>query len=392
MEDKMKKTNLQLGLLNAQVAVDFDVKASVNIGNAGGGGKVKTLSNYRNDNSVGIFSCSLFGFTLVELLVVIAIIGVLIALLLPAVQAAREAARRMQCSNHLKQVGLAVHNFHDSQNGIPPACIFMQHVSFWVLIFPYAEQSALYETLVTQGGGNIGGIQTDRTWWNGLSSDFQQQFGSISMYRCPTRRGGGSRLAAADATNDYYGGPVSDYAFPILGGASNWYDYRQATNSGGAASFQPANYHGPIRIAKFAQGDNGAPSDKTTWAPRDDMAWWRDGTTNQIIAGEKHIPRTQFERCGSGNESDCPYISPAGRHYLSFARGWLYNSPMPLTRSPNEFSTNIPYNYYAFGSWHTGVCNFLIGDGSVRAFSVTIPAVTLDRLVHVGDGQTVTLP
>ena len=87
------------------------------------------------------------GFTLVELLVVIAIIGVLVALLLPAVQAAREAARRSSCQNNLRQIGLATQNFHDSRNAFPPLRIAGAEgwATFWVLIMPYMEQGTLYD-------------------------------------------------------------------------------------------------------------------------------------------------------------------------------------------------------------------------------------------------------
>src|SRR5262245_9143676 len=85
------------------------------------------------------------GFTLVELLVVIAIIGMLIALLLPAVQAARESGRRTSCQNNLRQMGVGIHNYHDTKRLLPPSRRGPQHATWFVLILPYAEQNALYD-------------------------------------------------------------------------------------------------------------------------------------------------------------------------------------------------------------------------------------------------------
>jgi hypothetical protein len=89
----------------------------------------------------------------VELLVVIAIIGLLIAVLLPAVQAAREAARRSQCINHLKQQGIGIHNFHDTTGGLPPYFIEGHRPGFWVLLLPFIEQQSLYDNITSYNNG-----------------------------------------------------------------------------------------------------------------------------------------------------------------------------------------------------------------------------------------------
>jgi len=121
--------------------------------------------------------CKILGFTLVELLVVIAIIGVLIALLLPAVQAAREAARRMQCTNHLRQITVAIHNYHDKHESMPYGC---RHTYSWAMaIWPYIEQQTLYAEM------DFNYISNDHTSGSGNNNLAMSQ-AKVSTYICPS--------------------------------------------------------------------------------------------------------------------------------------------------------------------------------------------------------------
>jgi prepilin-type N-terminal cleavage/methylation domain-containing protein/prepilin-type processing-associated H-X9-DG protein len=126
------------------------------------------------------------GFTLVELLVVIAIIGVLVALLLPAIQAAREAARRMQCVNNLKQYGLAMHHYHDTNKALPPGAVHWGHPkfkmkAFTVDLWPFMEQSALAER-----------YRKDLHWWEAPNTEWGNYSGTtctrLPIYFCPSDR------------------------------------------------------------------------------------------------------------------------------------------------------------------------------------------------------------
>lgn len=131
------------------------------------------------------------GFTLVELLVVISVIGILVALLLPAVQAAREAARRMQCQNHLKQLGLAFHHYHDSHHSFPPGDGYGYRqgntwiygtASWHLFILPYMEQSSLYEQVSIENppGRDVGNTPIGNTTLAGTT---------VPYARCPSDTG-----------------------------------------------------------------------------------------------------------------------------------------------------------------------------------------------------------
>ncbi len=253
-------------------------------------------------------------FTLTELLTVIAIIGVVITLLLPAVQAAREAARRIQCSNNLRQIGLAMQNFHDTKGGVVPLTIgsnndLWTRVSFFVLLYPYLEQTNLYELFAsnTWGGskaaadgsngitGDIGGFTGDPPrWWTRAKTqfpNFPEMLASVNVYRCPSRRGA-SQGFYDGATPSDLPGPLGDYATPILfTGNVAWHNcYRpflaKRKNPNEDWEF---SWHA-LRVSVH----NGTSSGAKKFSPRDTFSSWTDGTSNTLVLGEKHIPQNRI--------------------------------------------------------------------------------------------------
>jgi len=374
-------------------------------------------------------------FTLVELLVVIAIIGILIALLLPAVQAAREAARRMSCSNNLKQVGLAVHNFHDAYKGLPPSALGRgggldtywgmgrgtYYAGFWVLIMPFIEQQSLYELYKTgvgcpegytgsmHGAPGLSPYYFSRSVWNNMDATLRKEISSFGGYRCPTRRGGGEQSSTlgqgAESNNldeDLWRvvpGPVSDYAYVVATNGNPWYEFGRHDSS--VAATETANQRGPFRMANLTN-----IYQPGTWQVRDSMSWWSDGTSNQLIVGEKHIYQSALGICNanpwSGSDpknwegGDCSYIPNGYLAAVGSSRAIVQGDNMDTAtvfpiRHAKE-TNGLHLNQASFGSWHPGVCQFLLGDGSVQALPVTISLTVYGSLGHTKDGRAVSIP
>jgi prepilin-type N-terminal cleavage/methylation domain-containing protein len=343
-----------------------------------------------------------FGFTLVELLVVIAIIGVLIALLLPAVQAAREAARRMQCTNNLKQQGLAFHNFHDTREGLPPHhfVVGWYSLSFFGHLYPYLEQQTLYDIISQNPGvtGNIG-----NSWWKALSDSQQRGFGSVSAYHCPTRRSGVAIPTEFLTASWVHLGPQGDYASLIT-----------SDDGSDVVYYSLANAHTTNLLRGCRLPTGSSSSVPASWSPPTSFNSVTDGLSNQFLITEKFIPISKLGKVADAATDwnkgwDASYLSLSGMitntysryAFISTKTAYIAKGPDDLNEAPNALSTLLP----SFGGTHPGIVNFLLADGSVHSVSATIKQVEefdsagnplfksiLRALSDVGDGHAVSLP
>lgn len=301
------------------------------------------------------------GFTLIELLVVIAIIAVLVAILLPAVQQAREAARRSTCKNNLKQIGLALHNYHDVYQRLPAGYQYNSNnlipIYGWaVSILPYLEQSALYESL------NPGAIPLNARYVAGFTEESRQLLQTpISVYRCPSD--------TASQTHEFVFAPT-DFFYPAT---SNYVAYGGAgTTAETLANNNDA--HGTFYGAAYL------PFSHIT-----------DGLSNTFFVSERDAgpvgPTTDGYTTNFG-AAVWPGIASRNnvlRPYRTLAHA-VYKINYDYVKGFND-KTNS-YNARGVASQHAGGVNVLMGDGAVRFVSENIEHVSVYRyLVWRDDGR-----
>lgn len=298
------------------------------------------------------------GFTLIELLVVIAIIAVLIALLLPAVQQAREAARRTQCKNNLKQIGIALHNYHDTAITLPPGWVGTNRWGAGTMILPYVDQAPLYTAIgSTAGAGSTVGFGAVMNSFPATNTLLQT---IMPAFRCPSDAG------SAVVT------------FPLNGSAA-----------GTTVSFSRTNYVGVVGNQPTAAVPNSTNSNGAFYQnSRRNFRDFTDGLSNTFLYGERRSPGTVSNGQYTGGDAIWAGVNDeASVQGIAIHIGdcWPGNNLNSRSASAPTATSNVPYSQ--FGSLHVGGGHFLMGDGAVRFISENINNTTYQYLSAVNDGQ-----
>ena len=325
------------------------------------------------------------GFTLIELLVVIAIIAILVALLLPAVQQAREAARRSQCKNNLKQLGLAMHNYHDVHNCFPFAAFVgadLNASSWGVQVLPFIEQSALFD----RWDSRVPAMDQAPAIFPALAAQSAQNLQVIrtpvQVFMCPSTaaddvhnysmpaNSGGAGIPPLDLT---WAAARSDY-ISLNGVRGTFADIAYAGNSGGSRD--------------GALNGVGLLSSRRPTRFRDIT----DGTSNTFLLGER-VGSSNIYRRQQVDSALTTAAGPAnGGGWGDFLNGenWIEGSLQDGTPGGGPCAINCTnMRSVGFMSFHQGGAQFVMADGSVRFISENLAASTFAALITRSRGEVV---
>ena len=321
------------------------------------------------------------GFTLIELLVVIGIIGLLVALLLPAIQAAREAARRSQCSNNLKQIGVALHNYQTASKHFPPITVLPVGQTFepWsaqARLLPYLEEAGLAQLVDWQKSAEFTA--------NPLAAKTR-----VAVYLCPSEMNDRARVTP---TLTHY--PLN-YAF----NQGTWFIYVPATGEVGDGAFMPNHAFRPADISDGLSHTLGAAEVKA-YQPN---IWDTNKPSAKGVAAPVTPADLQPYFGGTFDSNGHTEWVEGDVHETGFTTTFAPNLEVPYTDSGITYSidltsmrdgesvTALTYAAVTSRSYHPGIVNVLRMDGSVRSIEDTIDVRIWRALGTRAGGETVTL-